>query len=185
MGEQPPPVPKAIELRIEDISQLFHTLDPFPFREKDLDKDVEEFIVSWARELSEHEPLKIVVHLPKAQASRPEARELDAAFRRYFDYRAQATSRDLRERFRIGRRALAIGLAVLASGSSTQSLSETVGRTCGAKAIRRLRHAVDRMRPLNRTVAESRNRRTHPTSGNEEHIDCALTSINTTGAPNG
>jgi hypothetical protein len=53
MGEQPEPAPKAIELRIENISQLFHTLDPFPFREKDLDKDVEEFIVSWAREMSE------------------------------------------------------------------------------------------------------------------------------------
>jgi len=115
MGEQPRPAPKAIELRVEDISQLFHTLDPFPFREKDLDKDVEEFIVSWAREMPEGQPLKIVVHLPETQASRPEARELDAAFRRYFDYRAQATSRDLRELFRIGRRALAIGLAVLSS----------------------------------------------------------------------
>jgi hypothetical protein len=113
MGEQPRPAPNAIELRIEDISQLFHTLDPFPFREKDLDKDVEEFIVSWGREMPEDQPLKIVVHLPEAQASRPEARELDAAFRRYFDYRAQVISRDLRELFRIGRRALAIGLAVL------------------------------------------------------------------------
>lgn len=44
MGEQSRPAPKAIELRIESISQLFHTLDRFPFREKDLDKDVEEFI---------------------------------------------------------------------------------------------------------------------------------------------
>jgi hypothetical protein len=49
------------------------------------------------------------------QASRSEARELDAALRRYFDYRARATCRDLRELFRIGRRALAIGLAVLSS----------------------------------------------------------------------
>jgi hypothetical protein len=113
MGEQPRPAPKAIELRIEDISQLFHTLDPFPFRDKDLDKDVEEFIVSWGKEMPEDQPLQIVVHLPEAEASRPEAREVDAAFRRYFDYRAQAISRDLGELFRIGRRALAIGLAVL------------------------------------------------------------------------
>jgi hypothetical protein len=41
----------AIEVRIETISQLFFNLDPSPFREKDLDKDAEEFIVSWAREL--------------------------------------------------------------------------------------------------------------------------------------
>jgi len=42
----------AIEIRIEKIAQLFHSLDPFPFREKDLDNDVEEFIVGWARESS-------------------------------------------------------------------------------------------------------------------------------------
>jgi hypothetical protein len=30
-----------IEVRVDRIAQLFHTLDPFPFREKDLDLDVE------------------------------------------------------------------------------------------------------------------------------------------------
>ncbi len=103
----------AIELRIEEISQLFHTLDPFPFREKDLDKEAEEFIVGWARELPSDQALRIVVHLPEAQASRPEARELSAALTRYFTYRASVISRELKELFRIGRRALAIGLAVL------------------------------------------------------------------------
>lgn len=32
----------------------------------------EEFIVSWARELPTDQPLKIIVHLPDTQASRPE-----------------------------------------------------------------------------------------------------------------
>jgi len=58
MGEQPTTAANAIELRIEEISQLFHTLDPFPFREKDLDADAEEFIVSWARELPPDQALK-------------------------------------------------------------------------------------------------------------------------------
>ena len=40
-----------IELRVNKVAQLFHTLDPFPFRERDLDKEAEEFIVGWAREL--------------------------------------------------------------------------------------------------------------------------------------
>jgi hypothetical protein len=113
MGEQPTPAANAIELRVEDISQLFHTLDPFPFREKDLDEDAEEFIVSWARELPPEQPLRIVVHLPETEASRPETRDLNAALTRYFEYRAQVISRELRELFRIGRRALAIGLSVL------------------------------------------------------------------------
>jgi hypothetical protein len=28
----------AIEVRVDDIAQLFHTLDPFPFRDRDLDR---------------------------------------------------------------------------------------------------------------------------------------------------
>lgn len=28
----------VIEIRVDEIAQLFHTLDPFPFREKDLDR---------------------------------------------------------------------------------------------------------------------------------------------------
>ena len=40
-----------IELSVQEVAQLFESLDPYPFREKDLDKDAEEFIVGWAREL--------------------------------------------------------------------------------------------------------------------------------------
>lgn len=104
---------QRIEIRIEKLAQLFHSLDPFPFREKDLDKDAEEFIVGWARELPPNKPLMIVVHLPETQASTPEAHELEAALTQYFCYRARATQLDLRELFRVGRRAMAIGLTVL------------------------------------------------------------------------
>jgi hypothetical protein len=113
MAEQWPPASDAIEIRIEDIAQLFESLDPFPFREKDLNKEAEEFIVSWAREFPLNQPLTIVVHIPKTQASSLEARELGAAVNRYFLYRAQVISLDLNELFRVGWRALAIGLTVL------------------------------------------------------------------------
>ena len=39
----------VIELRVDKIAQLFHSLDPYPFRERDLDKDAEDYIVGWAR----------------------------------------------------------------------------------------------------------------------------------------
>ena len=113
MSGQPNTDSSSIELRITEISQLFHTLDPFPFRDKDLDKDAEEFIVGWARETPTDRPLRIVVHLPEAQARTPSATMLPEALSRYFGYRAQVASRDLAELFRIGRRTLLIGLAVL------------------------------------------------------------------------
>src|SRR5674476_1205790 len=55
----------SIELRVENISQLFHTLDPFPFRERDLDKEAEEFIVGWAREFVADRAIRIVVHFSR------------------------------------------------------------------------------------------------------------------------
>jgi hypothetical protein len=77
-GTYPTTAANTIEIRIEKIAQLFHSLDPFPYREKDLDDDVEEFIVGWARELPPDKPLRIIVHLPETEASTPEAHELGA-----------------------------------------------------------------------------------------------------------
>jgi hypothetical protein len=45
-----PKVEKTIEVNLEDLEQFFNTMDPSPFHEKDLDHDLEEFIVSWATE---------------------------------------------------------------------------------------------------------------------------------------
>jgi hypothetical protein len=67
---------EVIELRVNDIGQLFQSLDPFPFRERDLDKEAEEYIVSWARELSNDQPIKIIVHLPEREARSKAASEL-------------------------------------------------------------------------------------------------------------
>lgn len=103
----------AIEIRVEEIAQLFDTLDPFPFRERDLDADAEEYIVGWARELPADAPIRILVHAPAAAVTAAAAVDLEEALRRFFAYRADVVSRDLNELFRIGRRALAIGIAVL------------------------------------------------------------------------
>lgn len=102
-----------IELRVDDVAQLFHTLDPFPFREKDLDREAEEYIVGWARELAADQPIKIAIHLPRTEIQTKAARELAEAFRRYFSERAGVIQRDLKELFRVGRRSLGIGMTIL------------------------------------------------------------------------
>lgn len=103
-----------IEVRVENISQLFDTLDPYPFPDRDLDSDAEEYIVSWARELPRDAPITIVIHMPAAEAAKQDAATLKAAFSRYFSYRTGVILRDLNELFRVGRMALLIGIAVLA-----------------------------------------------------------------------
>ena len=107
------PKNETIEMRVDDLAQLFHTLDPYPFREKDLDQEAEEYIVGWAQELPGRLPLKIVVHFPNSETQAKKAVALGEAFSHYFSDRASAVQRDLNELFRIGRRSLAIGAAIL------------------------------------------------------------------------
>ena len=104
---------KAVEIRVERVSQLFNTLDPFPFPDRDLDSDAEEYIVGWAQELAHRGPFTIVVHLPAQEADGEAARDLPRALSRFFAYRAEVLGRSLNEMFRIGRIALIVGLAVL------------------------------------------------------------------------
>lgn len=103
----------VIEIRIDGIAQLFHTLDPFPFREKDLDREAEEYIVGWARELPQNQPFRIVVHFPDVESQTDLARDLPEALGKYFAGRAAVIQGDLNELLRIGRRSLAIGTAIL------------------------------------------------------------------------
>ena len=60
MTSQPPGL---IELRLNNVGQLFNTMDPSPFHERDLDHDAEEFILSWAREHQRGSDLRIKVVL--------------------------------------------------------------------------------------------------------------------------
>ena len=99
--------PGLIELRLRSVDQLFNSLDPSPFIERDLAHEAEEFIVSWAREHSRDAQLRLVIHLGVA----PEA--VVQAIRNYFEYHERLKRLELRELFRRGRSSLAIGLAFL------------------------------------------------------------------------
>jgi hypothetical protein len=121
----------VIEVRITSIEQLFNSLDPFPFLDRDLDKAAEEFIVGWARELPAAVPIGIIIHL-HSPTSQPNALDIETALHRYFAYRAEVIGRELTELFRIGRRSLAIGLAVLVL---CVGLRELVMRSFGRDGI--------------------------------------------------
>lgn len=108
---------RPIELQVRKIEQLFHTLDPTPYRERDLDQDVEAYVIGWARELPPRRPLQVVVHLPEVEAARDEAAHIGEALRNYFGYRADMVGLELKELFRVGRVSLIIGLVVLAACS--------------------------------------------------------------------
>jgi hypothetical protein len=104
--------PGLIELRLANASQLFNTMDPSPFHERDLDHDAEEFIVSWAREQSPEVALRLRIVL-KQSADETVARMVQESVKHYFEYRAQISRREVKELMREGRTSLLIGLVFL------------------------------------------------------------------------
>src|ERR1035441_7190800 len=65
---------QSIEIFVDRIEQLFNSMDPSPFHEKDLDHDAEEFIVSWAQEYHRHDPLVLRVHVNQYPTDRKSTR---------------------------------------------------------------------------------------------------------------
>ena len=104
-----------IEVKVAEIQQLFNSMDPSPFHERDLDHNAEQFIVSWAQEYPARAPLKLLVHLGKAPEGMTDAQKMIAeSIAHYFTYRAEMTRREFRQLMKEGRFALLIGVAFLA-----------------------------------------------------------------------
>lgn len=103
----------ALELYLTDSRQLFNSMDPAPFRERDLDPKATTYIVDWAREVPPRRPLRLIVHLGGESVAADDAAMVSDAVQEYFRRRAIATRRQLRQLFRVGRISLLIGVAFL------------------------------------------------------------------------
>jgi hypothetical protein len=115
----------VIEMKLRDARQLFNTLDPAPFHEKDLDAAAEEYVVSAVREIGSH-PSKLIVHVP-LQDPGEEGRALIDAIRHYFAYRARHTGEQLRQLLGRGVISVAIGLVFLFACLSMRQVLGTRG----------------------------------------------------------
>lgn len=103
-----------IQVRLNQASQLFNSMDPSPFHERDLDHDAEQFIVGWAREVPVHHELSIRVTLRECRDPATIGLIQDS-IRNYFRDRASQLDRDLRVLLSEGRTSLVIGLGFLAA----------------------------------------------------------------------
>ena len=101
-----------VELDLKRPGQLFNTLDPSPFHERELEAAADAYIVGAARDVGDM-PFKLVLRLPEAERAAPEARHLGDAIRNHFAYRAKAERQRLRLEFQRGRISLAIGAVFL------------------------------------------------------------------------
>jgi len=122
-----PATATKIEINLSRLQQLFNSLDPSPFRDRDLDHDAEDYIVGSAVEAPRQQPLALVIHLPADQLPVQELPNLREAIHNYFAYRRDQENRRLRLLFRDGRIALLIGLGFLFCCMLLRELANSFG----------------------------------------------------------
>ena len=103
----------TIMLKLRDMSQLFNSMDPSPFIEKDLDDDAEEFITSWAQEFPPGALVKLRIYLEQWPTEEPKEL-IRQAVHNYFAHRATLTKLEFSRLMKQGRTSLVIGLVFLA-----------------------------------------------------------------------
>ncbi len=104
-----------LNIRLSTLRQLFNSLDPAPFHEKDLDRDAEDYIVGWAAEFPLNSTFELDLLLPAEELAAAERQDVTRAVHNYFAYRAKEAWRQLNLHLREGRVALVIGLLFLAT----------------------------------------------------------------------
>jgi hypothetical protein len=143
MNTEPPhradnaPERGVIALHLRDWNQLFDSLDPSPFHEKDLDRNAEAYIVDSVKELSTRSPAALVIHLDQPPRQAEESHDIGDAIRTHFARRAHFLQRDLRQLIHRGLVSLSIGLTFLAAVFLlAQFIMQMMGETDLAKLFR-------------------------------------------------
>jgi hypothetical protein len=122
-----------IRVSLHSSTQLFSSIDPSPFVERNLDHAAERFIVNWAKALPRRSPFELEVRLLEAPTSQDACeRDICEAVHLHFTRRADSLTRELHELLRRGRRSLVIGVVfitvcLLASNAATRLFPGTVG----------------------------------------------------------
>src|SRR5690349_19146246 len=111
-----------IQVHVEDLQQLFNSMDPTPFNKRDLDPSADIFIVEWARDLPRDAELSLLIQADAVDDDPHHRSVVRESIGRYFGNRALATQRQLRALFHRGRLSLLIGLAFLAASLATSEL---------------------------------------------------------------
>lgn len=101
---------RHLELRVREIGQLFNSMDPTPFHNKDLDHEAEAFIETWALGLPPRSRLQITIHLEHLPAEGDPSALMTDAIHSYFGYKAGLLHDDLKRLLKQGRVSLLIGL---------------------------------------------------------------------------
>ena len=96
-----------LDVRVESMEQLFDNRDPAPFRDRDLDPALVEYLIDGARDLASS-PLRVEVWLGTSPSV-----DVSQAMRAYFQHEIDRINRRRREQVRAGLIALSIAVVVV------------------------------------------------------------------------
>ncbi len=116
--------------------QLFDWRDPAPFRDRDIDDDVVDYILGALEELSRAPRVKIVVWVGEAEVDDLPPDEIVKAFRDHFAWQRERIEHALRDHFRRAQFVLALGLVVLGTFLSLAELTSLLGPGRGREVLR-------------------------------------------------
>jgi hypothetical protein len=99
-----------LALRVHEIAQLFNSMDPTPFLNKDLDPAANTFIENWASVYPSHSNFHITIHLEQWPEDGDPTGLLTEAVHNHFSYKAIQTRKSLKNLLLQGRISFAIGI---------------------------------------------------------------------------
>jgi hypothetical protein len=115
----------TVNIHVRDLAQLFNSLDPSPFWDRDLDRDAARFIEEEFVDRRAADLWHLNVHVPEGHAH---AEELQQAIENHYGRMAGSARRELREHWLQGQLALLGGIAIfLSSMAARQLLQGTLG----------------------------------------------------------
>jgi hypothetical protein len=129
-------VVQALDIHVDASERLFNSIDPAPFRDRDLDPEVITYVVEWAEDQPSDAQLKLCVQLDHATPGHDDAAVIRAGFAENFRQLAASKRRELRRLFRDGRISLMIGLGFVTIAILIgESISQVIGNAGYARII--------------------------------------------------
>jgi len=114
-----------LALRVREIAQLFNSMDPTPFLNKDLDPAAESFIETWASGFASGSTFHLTIHLEQWPADRDPGEILTGAIHNHFSFKAELARNALKNFLQLGRMSLMIGVVFV---SSCLFLADLIGQ---------------------------------------------------------
>jgi len=109
----------SVSIHVRNVAQMFNSLDPSPFWDRDLDPEAAEFIEDeFSEKLSAHS-WHLHVH---AQDGAAMAADLQAAVEHYYERLATSARRRLRDEMRVGQLALLGGVTIFLLSMTIRSI---------------------------------------------------------------